>query len=174
MNRVVTLFVTSSTIFITACATIYQPMGFTGGYSDVQLDKNTIQVTFRGNAYVSRETVSTYLLYRCAETTVEHGFDYFVIVDRDVDVTHGAITTAGHYSGTTYYSGGGTAWTHGTYTPGQTVPYRKYGITAVIKMYKGEKPEDLPNAYNAKELMGYLEPNIVRHQNCCCLGTSRR
>ncbi|MBI5044288.1 MAG: hypothetical protein HZC10_10775 [Nitrospirae bacterium] len=136
-------------LFIASCATVYQPKRFTGGYSDVQLDKNTVQVTFQGNAYTSKETVNTYLLYRCAETTIKHGFDYFVIIDRGVDVKHGVITTPGSYG-------------YGIYTPGQAIPYQKYSDTAIIKMFKGEKSDDIPNAYNAKELMNYLEPHIKR------------
>jgi len=82
---------------VTACATGYQPMGFSGGYSDVRLDSNTFQVSFRGNGYTSRQTVETFALYRCAELTAQAGFDTFVIVGGDTQAAP-AGTTAPAYA----------------------------------------------------------------------------
>ena len=148
------------------CTTPYQPVGWGGGYSNVQLDSNTIKVSFRGNGYTSRDTVENYLLYRCAETTVQHGYDYFMIVDSSADVKHGSYTTPGSYRATTNTFatgyGYGTSTTSGTYSPGQTITYRKHSATAIIKMFEGEKPQNLTNAYNARELMGYLSSHIRR------------
>ena len=36
---------------VAACATTYQPKGFSGGYSESQLDPTTVRVTFEGNGY---------------------------------------------------------------------------------------------------------------------------
>ncbi len=134
------------------CATTYQAKGFSGGYSDVQLDKNTIKVSFKGNGHTSKDTVDTYLLYRCAETTVQHGYDYFVIVGNDSEVKQGTVVIPGSYQSNTnmYVSGNyGTANTFGTYMPPQAINYHKYGATATIKMFQGEKPDNLSNAYTA-------------------------
>jgi hypothetical protein len=68
------------TVSILGCATKYQPVGLTGGYSNIQIDANTYRVSFRGNGMTSRERVETYMLYRCAELTAEAGYDYFMIV----------------------------------------------------------------------------------------------
>jgi hypothetical protein len=54
------------------------------GYTDQQIDDNTVYVTFRGNGFTPQEIVHTYLLRRCAEGTLQHGFDYFVIVRPNV------------------------------------------------------------------------------------------
>ena len=152
-----------------ACATQYQPRGFTGGYSQVQIDATTYKVSFRGNAYTSRDRVESYLMYRLAELTAETGYDYFVIVGGRTDARQGVITTPGTYSSTTTGSAmafGNTAYgsatTTGTYTPGQTFIITKHEGIAVIKAFRGEKPADNPNAFVAREVLQYLGPSIGR------------
>lgn len=46
----------------------------------------------------------------------------------------------------------GSATTTGTFSPGQTFVYTKYGASAVIKVFKGHKPGDNANAFNAREV----------------------
>ena len=162
------LFFTTITVaLLTSCATPYQPKSFTGGFSEIQLDQNTVRVTFNGNAKTPRETVETYMLYRCAEVTLEYGFDYFILLDNVTDVQHGAIVSPGTYQSSTNVSAIGpnyaTATTTGTYTPGTVTPYQKFGTTATINLFKGVKPTNLLNAYSAQELKGYLEPHIKRN-----------
>jgi len=65
---------------LTGCVTSYQPLGTTGGYTDRQIDDQTLHVEFRGNGYTSRDTVHKYFMYRCAELTQQHGFRYFMVV----------------------------------------------------------------------------------------------
>lgn len=160
------------------CSTPYQPMGFGGGYSDVQYDRNTIKVSFRGNAFISKDTVNNYLLYRCAETTTEHGYDYFIIVDSNSDIKYSTYTTPGRYEEKTRASGNlygygnrinasGTSHTAGTYYPSKTTTFKKHKITAMIKMFNGRKPKNEKNAYNARELMHYLSPNIAKQTRGC-------
>ena len=143
--------------FLTACTTPYQQKGFTGGYSQVQLDNNSARVEFKGNGYTSRERVEVFLLYRCAELTAEKGYDYFVIAKTDTE-NHQHIfqTTPGTFNATTTGSRGSYS-TSGTYTPGQTVTFNKRTAIAVIKMFKGEKPVDQPGAFIARELIDNLQ-----------------
>ena len=76
---------------LTACATAtpYQPnvpgQQATGGFTDQRLESDRYRVTFAGNSLTSRETVEGYLLFRAAELTVQQGFDWFSIVDRNTD-----------------------------------------------------------------------------------------
>src|ERR1700749_4030894 len=56
-----------------------------GGYSEVRVEPNRWRVTFAGNSLTSRGTVEGYLLFRAAELTVQQGFDWFSIVDRNTD-----------------------------------------------------------------------------------------
>lgn len=76
---------------VAACATPtpYQPnvrgTAASGGFSELRLEQNRFRVNFQGNSLTSRETVEGYLLFRAAELTVQNGFDWFEIVERDVD-----------------------------------------------------------------------------------------
>jgi hypothetical protein len=151
---------------LVGCATPYQPRGLAGGFSEIQLDQNTVRVFFRGNAKTPPDTIETYTLYRCAEVTLEKGFDYFIIVESGMDVQHGAIVSPGSYQSTTNVTsmspGYATGTTTGTYTPSVVTPFRKFGSATTIKLFRGEKPANLTNAYSAQELKTYLEPNIKR------------
>ncbi len=50
------------------------------GYSEVQEDSTRFQVTFAANYQTPTQTVDQYALYRCAELTVQRGFDYFIVL----------------------------------------------------------------------------------------------
>ena len=71
--------------------TPYQPLGTrseaSGGYSDERVAQEHYRVTFRGNTLTSRETVEAYLLYRAAELTVSEGYDWFTVIDHEVEHT---------------------------------------------------------------------------------------
>ena len=60
--------------------TPYQERSWTGGYYQREVAPDTFSITFDGNNNVKRDTVHSYLLYRCAELTVERGYDYFVLL----------------------------------------------------------------------------------------------
>ncbi len=59
----------SAAAFLAACATSYQPDGFSGGYSDMKLGENVWQVDFRGNGYTSSARARDFSLLRAAEIT---------------------------------------------------------------------------------------------------------
>lgn len=81
----------SALMFVSSCmtATPYQPevrgQRIHGGYSEKALGGNRYQVTFDGNTLTSRERVEGYLLYRAAELTVQNGFEWFRIVNRETE-----------------------------------------------------------------------------------------
>lgn len=78
---------------ILGCSTTYQSSGFTGGYSETQLDLNVFRVTFNGNAYTGRDKVADFTLLRSAELTLANGYKYFVIVDSENTVELSTHTT---------------------------------------------------------------------------------
>ncbi len=59
----------------------------------MRIDSNTVMVSFRGNGYTDRQTVQSFLLYRCAQVTLEDGYDYFVLISADTEARQGAIAT---------------------------------------------------------------------------------
>lgn len=81
----------SAAMLLSSCMTPtpYQPevrgQRIHGGYSEEPLGDNRYRVTFDGNTLTSRERVEGYLLYRAAELTVQNGYDWFRIVDRETE-----------------------------------------------------------------------------------------
>lgn len=75
-----------------SCTTIgtpYQPevagQRIHGGYSEQRLGEGHYRVTFDGNTLTSRERVEGYMLYRAAELSLQLGYDWFRIVDRETE-----------------------------------------------------------------------------------------
>jgi hypothetical protein len=67
------------------------------GYSDVQLDSTSFQVTFTGD---SPDVNDRYSLYHAAELTDAHGFDYFIVTNPRTN-DGSASKTIRMYKGTT-------------------------------------------------------------------------
>ncbi len=157
---------------VAACAaqqTPYQPASQNDryGYAETQIEANRLRISFSGNSLTERDTVETYLLYRAAEATLQHGYDYFVIANRDTE-EHSRLQGVGpprplfpfdYYS----YRHGWAPW----YDPFWDEPqsYReitRYQAAAEIAMFHGQKPADNANAYDAHEVQHNLEGHITR------------
>lgn len=164
------LLVAPLLLVLGACAmeTPYQPGEGGYGYKEQKIEENRYRVTFDGNPSTPRETVQNYLLYRAAELTVQNGFDYFTVVDQDVERS------------TRYYSSGyvndfgfhnrfrGRRAARRFYRPSfyssNTYPINEYSSLADIVMGEGEKPEGEPNAYDALDVLQTLQP-LVRQDD---------
>ena len=156
-------------LLLGACATQtpYQPSGDGRyGYSEQKIEKNRYRVTFTGNPSTPRETVQNYLLYRASELTLQNGFDYFTMVDRDVEretryYSHGYVDDFGYYGFNRRYS------YRRSYRPNYysstSYPISEYSGIADILMAEGEKPEDDANAYDALDVLQQLQP-LVRQE----------
>lgn len=159
---------------LSACATStgYAPAAKEGGYgfSEQRINADRYRVTFRGNSYTSRETVENYLLYRAAEVTLEHGFDYFVITEGDTEANSSYTTTTSafgagygygypYYRPFPYYAWG---WGWGYPYDSTTRETKRYTAVAYVSMSKGEKPADDATAYNAREVVQNLGPTIQK------------
>jgi hypothetical protein len=149
----------SSALFANGCATPYQPDGLGGGYSDTRIDSTTESVEFKGNGYTSKRTVEMYLLYRCAEVTRDAGYDYFVALNPSTEAREGSFNTPGSFSSTTSFLRGA-AVTHASYFPSQTISFTFYGATTLIRMGRGPKPTENLAAFNAREVIEYMGPQI--------------
>lgn len=74
-------------VLLSNCSTPYKSGGLQGGfigggYKERKLDEHTFIVSFRGNRLTEIESVESMFIRRCAELTVENGFDYFIVKDR--------------------------------------------------------------------------------------------
>jgi len=147
------------TVFLSACGggSFYQPLGYSGGYTDTRLDANTLRVTYRGNFTMPQETVQNYLIYRCAQLTVQYDYDYFVIISTSSRPVVSSYTSP---SVINTYRERGEKNSYSIVTPGQTSYFSKEIANAVIKLYKGIKPAGLANAFSAKEVLRYMKPAI--------------
>lgn len=175
----------SSTLLVAGCATetTYHPAtgyGFNRtGFSEQQLAPDRFSVTFAGNTVTSRETVEKYLLFRAAQLTLERGFDYFVMVNRDTDRQQQIYSTPG-FAGPGYGFGGywGPSWRyygHGfgwrSWDPffgspfwGDTVDVRsvdRFEATAEIVMRRGPIPRDNLRAFDARAVVDTIGPTVV-------------
>ncbi|CAN7145585.1 hypothetical protein LJR164_000026 [Phenylobacterium sp. LjRoot164] len=176
------------TALLGACttATPYQPnitgQKVQGGYSEQQVETDRFRVTFSGNSLTSRETVEGYLLYRAAELTVQQGFDWFEIVDRNTDADRQTYIdrdpfyspwygpSYGYWRPAWRYYGGPYGWR--TWDPYWGDPFwsnsvdvrtvTKFEASAEIVMRRGAKPADNPGAFDARAVMSNLGPRVLR------------
>ena len=153
---------------LSACATPYGKYGLLGGFADARIDDNTFSISVDTNGFTSQQTTSMHALYRAAELTVENGFDFFVIASGENNSTSMAMAMpGGSTSNTTINAYGSTASarTSTTYAPTTVVPMTFPNSTLVIKSFKGVKPDEVPNAYDARTVMKYLGPQIGVEQS---------
>lgn len=170
---------------LAACATPtpYQPNigghAASGGFSETQIEPNRFRVTFTGNSLTSRETVEGYLLFRAAELTVQNGYDWFSVVERDTDKKSSTYVEPDPFYHPWYggygfwrpywrYYGPGFGWR--SWDPFWGDPFwadrmdvrtiDRYDATAEILMHHGAKPQDDPKAFDAKAVMDNLRPRI--------------
>ncbi|GGO98322.1 CC0125/CC1285 family lipoprotein [Stakelama pacifica] len=162
-----------------ATPTPYRPAPGIGGindngYSDQQIESNRYRVMFSGNSLTSRETVERYLLYRAAELTLEKGYDYFIMADRDTEKDSRTYVNQpfgfGPYAGwSPYWRFYRPAWGWGGWGPygdpfwGNQVDVRtvdRYQAMTEIVMGKGPKPADNVRAFDARSVIDNLGPTI--------------
>ncbi|WP_231568386.1 CC0125/CC1285 family lipoprotein [Novosphingobium malaysiense] len=181
---------TALSFALAACSTMgstpYQPLSATspaaGGFSEMRIAPDQYRVTFAGNRLTSRETVESYLLYRAAELTVEQGYDWFAIVDREVEHRVDRST----YPDPRYdpwfapdyvywrpywrYYAPGTGWNSwypyygdpfwANRVQSQTV--ERFEATAEIHMGHGAMPATNVRAFDARDVIARIGPDIRR------------
>ena len=165
-------------------ATPYQPYipeggpGTHGGYSDQQIAPDRFLVRFHGNEMTSRERVEGYLLYRAAELTAQHGYDWFMMDDRRMehDVQTYAVPDPFYHPWYGYpywrpywgYYSRGIGWGHWDPWGGgpfwyNSIDYRTveaFEASAEISMHKGPIPPGNARAMDARAVMAQLGPTI--------------
>ena len=172
---------------LSACATAtpYQPnipgQSVSGGYSEQRVEANRFRVNFTGNSLTSRETVEGYLLFRAAELTVQEGYDWFAIVDRNTETDRRTYVERDPFYSPWYGPSygywrpywryyGGFGWR--TWDPWWGDPFwadrmdvrtvTKFEASAEIIMHRGAKPAEDPRAFDARAVMSNLGPRVLR------------
>ena len=141
--------------------TLYQPAVNGYGYSDQQIEDNRYRVTFAGNDLTPADTVQNYLLYRSAELTLDRGYDYFTMVDRNLDRSTRYWGTAEPRFGTGYFTRSGNFVSGLGMSTYSAEPIDRYTAYADVVMFKGEKPAGDVNAYDARSVLRQLGPTIT-------------
>lgn len=169
MRRSATLFVPFAlAMILAACAgpTPYGPATERDGYRDQVLEENRYRVTFSGNTRTPRETVENYLLYRAAELTVASGHDWFRVAEQDTEVQtrlRGFNTGFGRFGfGPFFYRSGFRGGFFGGIGTFNARPINRYEAFANILVFKGDKPAEDAQAYDARSVLKALEPSITR------------
>ena len=168
---------------LSACetATPYQPLSpahtRAGGYSDHQIEANRFQVSFNGNSVTSRETVERYLLFRAAELTLAHGYDWFAAEGRTTDKKtetfadpdpwgcgYGPGWCTGYWGPRWrfYRRGVWGAWDPWMHQPLEVHEITRFSASAEILMGKGAKPVGEHHAFDAREVLQHLSADIQR------------
>lgn len=143
----------------------------TGGYVDTRIDGNTAIIYYDGTRYDSPESVRKYLLFRSAQVTLDNGYDYFIITSSNTSRYNVKV----HTRKTQHYVSSPprlfdqdytrTDYRYSTYVrsrvPNPNIPCAppQHGASAVIKMFNGDVPENIPTAYDAEDVIGHLAPD---------------
>lgn len=155
ISRKLGIMVLGLCLGVAGCATGYQKVGLTGGYSNMKIQDNIFKVQFRGNAYTSREKTEDFALLRCAEVALENGYRYFVVLEEKSSSKKGAYTTpvqANTYGTVNVYGNSGSYHQNTTVTGGQTHFFSKPSTQTTIQCFK-EKPENIPViVYDAEQV----------------------
>ena len=97
---------------LVACATPYQPHGYTGGYKDRQLAPGVYWVGVNGNGYTSQSTLVSYMQRRGLELCNSAGYPHVRFLDQNASVQTTTTPTEYHTvstspgDATTYQTGG--------------------------------------------------------------------
>lgn len=145
-------------VALAGCQTPYQEPGFDGGVSAAPITNDTYRISARGNQFTEGTTIQDYALLKAAETTLNRGDNYFLILSGS-DATQ---RTTGYVAGTSNTTiVGNTATT--TYQPGYQYDIVKPGedlIIQVVNVPPGSSPP--PGAFPAQEVFDNINPRVVR------------
>lgn len=187
-RKAVVAALAASTMLVAACATetTYRPASGSGfyrtGYSDLRIEPNRYRVTFAGNTVTDRDVVERYLLFRAAELTLQNGFDYFVMADRDTDRQARTYSTPGAW-GPGFGGFGGGLWGPRWGFYGRGFGYRawdpfwggpwggwgggadirtvdRYEASAEVVMFKGTPERGNVRAFNARAVVDNIGPTV--------------
>jgi hypothetical protein len=186
----------SATLLVAGCQTetTFRPAtghGFNSeGYSERQIEPGRFLVSFAGNSVTSRDTVERYLFFRAAQLTLQQGFDYFVMADRDTKLRSRTYSTPdafgggfggfggpgwgyggfGGYWGPSWRYHGGFGWRswdpffggYGPWGGGFDInTIDKFEATAEIVMRHGPIPQGNIRAFDARKVVATIGPSVV-------------
>ena len=160
--RMLTLILVAG-LFLSSCAVKYGPLTATGGYSESFVEHDVAEVSFEGNNSNSKEQINDYLLFRCAELTLEKGYSHFLILkdESQMHVDKNEYSNSGIALQQTSTASGGSQnrVTYGMgaddYSTARTGSY-------VIQMLKGPHPVYVTASLDARSIIDEKTSRIKR------------
>lgn len=148
------LLIVTLLIILINCSTPYQPRGLLGGYSEKPIGENRYKVSFLGNQHTDPEDVDIYLLYRCAEITLNKGYKHFAVISekRDCNSQKTRISTGKQSIGKGGTLGGST---YGS------IRFTEYDFEHLIRLFNDNAETDY-NTYNAEDIIQELSSIIQK------------
>lgn len=142
------------------CATGYHPPGVFGdGFSEQRVATDRWIVRFDGSAFTPRQRVETYLLFRCAEVTIENNARYFVILGGFSDLL---VSPDFHPGPTTPTLIDSPEWLSEEPLAAKTdsSPTRRHAARVIIQTFRERRPRGNARVYEAQELIKQLAPRM--------------
>ncbi len=148
-------FVASVPLLLSGCATSYHREAFFGdGYSETKLSADRWLVTFAASSFTPRERIDTYLLFRCAELTVENNSHYFALLSAASGDSHPRPTTPTLIDHPAWSS-------NALEAPRESfLPDRRHAARTIIQIFRGPKPRGYQRVYEAREVIRQLAPRM--------------
>jgi hypothetical protein len=147
---------------LTACTTSYGPSGFTGGYEERKVSDDAYIVSFYGNGNTSDQQVWNFWIYRCAELTLQKGYELFELQPSNEHAVKGQ-TIEGELVAFTMLDV--TQIINQTTNP--VIPVQvivttvtSYSSKALVKMYKQPIPLDAGLLLDAQVILDELKPYV--------------
>ncbi len=143
-------------------ATLYQPApNVTAiGYTDTRIEAGRYRVTFQGGDGAPESQVSDYVLLRAAELTVQDGYDWFRVTQREgfTGAPHHASSLSIGTGGGSFGRGGGFGLGLGTSIPiGGSGPR----LTRSLEILAGHGPvPSEPDVYDARRILKTIGPRV--------------
>ena len=153
-----TLILAVLTTLISGCATKYQSVGFTGGFTETQLAPDVFRVSFSGNGYTSGDRVQDFALLRAAELMLANNFPYFVLIDSADQSQTGTVVVPGssQTTGTVRSSGSHATYSSTTTTnPAQVYNVYRPGVGLMVRGLKS--PPEQEFAFDAAFIVKTLK-----------------
>jgi len=145
-------------VFLTGCSTPYQPEGFRGGYTDLNIQDDIFQVYYRGNGYTKTQKIRNFALLRCSEVAIENGYSYFVVLEGEAMIDRSSYTTPIQSNTTGQVYGYGYS-SQTIYSGGQTINISKPSVSMTIRCFK-TKPDDFEGIiYDAEAVRANMRRN---------------
>jgi hypothetical protein len=147
---------------VAACGhpTPYQAAANGYGFSDQRIEDNRYRITFSGNSLTPQLVVENYLLYRAAEITLANGYDFFEIADKQTNKSTRYLATYDDFGRPYYWRRNPYPFYGSGFYTADYRPIEQFTSTANVVLFRGRKPADKADAYDARDVVQRLRPTV--------------